>query len=68
MSEPAGVQQGRMVWLDQEVIEEFDRAVEQGSMGSTINEVIRQMLRLPKGVFSHPTSPNRGPNNRGPKD
>ncbi len=55
---------GQMVWLDQEVIEEFERALQQGVMGSTINEIVRQMLRLPRGVFSHPTSPNRGPSVR----
>lgn len=52
---------GKMIWLDDEVCEELEIAVEHGVMGSTINEVIRQMLRLPKGVFSHPYIRSRGP-------
>jgi hypothetical protein len=52
---------GKMVWLDEEVVVELERAVEQGVMGTTVNEVLRQILRLPRGVFSHPTVRSREP-------
>jgi hypothetical protein len=61
MTQQPEPQDGKLVWLDAEVCEELERAVEQGVMGDSINEVLRKMLRLPKGVFTHPTANYRGP-------
>lgn len=52
----SGGRLGKMTWLDLEVCEELQRAVEQGVMGGSPNEVLRNMLRLPRGVFTHPTT------------
>lgn len=58
---------GRMVWLDDEVCEEMDRALADGVMGDSINAILRQMLRLPRGVFTHPAARSRG-QGRKPQD
>ena len=54
-------QKGKLVWLDDEVCNELELAVAQGVMGDSPNAVLRNMLRLPKGVFSNPTTKYRGP-------
>lgn len=59
---------GKMIWLDDEVCEELETAVKQGVMGDSVNEVLRVMLRLPRGVFKHPVSRHRGSRGWQPKD
>lgn len=60
----SGGRAGKMTWLDADVCEELQRAVDQGVAGASVNQVLRYMLKLPRGVFSHPNVRTRGPRRR----
>lgn len=52
---------GKLIWLDDEVCAELEHAARQGVLGNSVNNVLRAMLRLPRGVFRHPKVKSRGP-------